>query len=730
MSPRRRRSSWLRRALVQLLVVAALFAGLEGVLRLAGFGPPPPEADPYVGFAGSRPLYVPGPDGLLETAPDRRNHFNLQRFAAEKPADTVRIVSLGGSTTYGRPYADETSFSGWLRHWLPHADPTHRWEVLNAGGVSYASYRVRRVLDELLAYAPDVVLLYTGHNEFLEERTYPGLSGGGGALGGLTGALRGTALFAAARELMGTAPETGRAPDAADGAADGDRTVLPEEVAPLLDSSVGLDAYTRDDALQEQVLRHFRENLGAMARAAREAGAVVVLVAPASELADCAPFKSEPDPGLSPEDGARLAELLALPVRTGDGGWRHDDGTLAALTEATGLSPRHALAWYRLGMALAAAGRTDEARAALERARDEDVVPLRALTEVRDLVRGVAAETGSLFVDGVAVLDAASAELGGRGLPGAELFLDHVHMTPDGYRRLAAALLGALAAEGVVTLDPAFTDARRAALDEELLAGLDTEDHVRALTRLAAVLDWAGKGEEAEALSDRALELGGGRDAMSHWLKGNALRGRGELEAAVDSYRAAVAIDEGYGEAWLNLTATLRQLGRRDEALAAARKTVALMKDDPRATFALGATLGEAGLTDDAESVWLRTLALDPAHADSLNALGLAAVRDGRVDEAEARFREATRVAPDEPRGHYNLGILLRAKDDTAGAEAAHRAALAVDPTYAPARIKLALLLAVTDRDAALALLDEGLALSPGDPKLLEAREQLPYFQF
>ena len=43
---------------------------------------------------------------------------------------------------------------------------------VNAGGISYASYRVAHLMEELINYQPDLFIIYTGHNEFLEERTY------------------------------------------------------------------------------------------------------------------------------------------------------------------------------------------------------------------------------------------------------------------------------------------------------------------------------------------------------------------------------------------------------------------------------------------------------------------------------------------------------------------------------------------------------------------------------
>ncbi len=45
-------------------------------------------------------------------------------------------------------------------------------EVINVGGISYASYRIAAILDEVLQHEPDLVVIYMGHNEFLEARTY------------------------------------------------------------------------------------------------------------------------------------------------------------------------------------------------------------------------------------------------------------------------------------------------------------------------------------------------------------------------------------------------------------------------------------------------------------------------------------------------------------------------------------------------------------------------------
>jgi Flp pilus assembly protein TadD len=54
----------------------------------------------------------------------------------------------------------------------------------------------------------------------------------------------------------------------------------------------------------------------------------------------------------------------------------------------------------------------------------------------------------------------------------------------------------------------------------------------------------------------------------------------GNAEAAVASYRAALALDDRYADAWEGLSMALADLERWDEAIAAAHRVVELVADD------------------------------------------------------------------------------------------------------------------------------------------------------
>ena len=174
----------------------------------------------------------------------------------------------------GRPFAIETSFTTWLELSLPAADPSRHWEVINCGGISYASYRLVPILREVLGYDPDLVVLYTGHNEFLEERTYGHIKRLPAPLAYAIHAASRLRSFTLLRERL-----LDRDVDWA-GSTSGVRPILSEEVEALLDYQGGLEAYQRDPSWRRGVIEHFYFNLRRMVHMCRYAAVPLWLVDP------------------------------------------------------------------------------------------------------------------------------------------------------------------------------------------------------------------------------------------------------------------------------------------------------------------------------------------------------------------------------------------------------------------------------------------------------------------
>ena len=598
-----------------LLPVASIlifFLLLEGILAIFGFRPALQTEDPFVGFASNVPLFVSstGPTGekIMLTAPNRKDFFNRQSFLLEKEPGTYRIFCLGGSTTYGRPYDDTTSFSGWLRELLPTADRSKKWEVINAGGISYASYRVAHLMEELINYHPDLFIIYSGHNEFLEERTYRELRDRSPLLKTTTSLLAKTrtwsAMSGALKNLHLNTPEEKN-----------NRVNLAAEVDAKLDQSAGLDLYKRDDPLRENILKHYRISLERMVQSARSVGAEVLFVTPASNLKDFSPFKSQHTASISNSSLQRSEQLLTMSKPfVWEKNWPF---VLQFLDEAATLDPRFAELHYRRGQALLGLGRFDEAKKALIQARDEDVCPLRALTPMQNIVTEVAKENGVMLVDFVDLLEQRMQDTLGYSIPGKEYFLDHVHPTIEGNKILAVALLQSMAGQGLVKVEPGWGEKAIAAVTAKIEGGINQETHGKALANLARVLMWAGKNEDAARLARQAMEIAGDYkevaiNASTTLSNAYALDNRPKL--ALKQIYTTLAMAPGSAELRLKLGQILmgRHFRKQEEAAANLLLVTQLMPYYDWGHALFGIDMAERGRPTIAYSSLKEALRLNP----------------------------------------------------------------------------------------------------------------------
>ena len=145
-----------------VLPTALLVAALEGVFTVAGTGGT--HLDALRGFDPTVRYIVPDPE-----VP---GGYRTQMYPAEMPhmearvpprGDALRVVLFGGSNTESFPEVE-------LEQLLDRDFGTggRDWEVINLGRQGYGSARVAILFEQALEIDPDLVVLYSGHNEFVE----------------------------------------------------------------------------------------------------------------------------------------------------------------------------------------------------------------------------------------------------------------------------------------------------------------------------------------------------------------------------------------------------------------------------------------------------------------------------------------------------------------------------------------------------------------------------------
>ena len=475
--PASRERRWGFRLAAVTLGILPFFL-LELLLAAFGLGRPELQDDPLIGFQSVRPLFVKNASGdRFEIPPARQNYFRPQAFDANKRPDEFRIFCLGGSTVQGRPYSTETSFTTWLEISLNQAQPSRRWRVINCGGVSYASYRLVPVLQEVLCYEPDLIVVYTGHNEFLEDRTYQAFKGRTPAVATVLGIVSRLRTFCLLRSAALQIQSPG------DKAPRGHRPILAGEVDAILDYRGGLAQYHRDERWSREVQRHFQANPQRMIWFAGDAGVPLLMVNPVSNLRDCPPFKSEHASGLSRSQQEAWQQLWQQARNSYDADLPH---AVESLERAAAIDDAHAGLHYQLAQCYDALGDAKQAAEHYVFAKDRDICPLRMLESMHAILAETCRSTDTPWIDIRARFERECRD----GIPDESLMADHVHPTIHGHQIIAAEVFDCLVRLGLVHPSGDWESQRDEAFARHLQS-LDTLYYERGQLRLEQLKQWA-----------------------------------------------------------------------------------------------------------------------------------------------------------------------------------------------------------------------------------------------
>ncbi len=659
-------------ALLSILIFAGILEGIGVLLRIE---PLALSQDSMMRYASSTPLFIPSPSDpkKMTTAPNKLKPFNIQTFLKKKPKGTKRIFCLGGSTTYGRPYNDKASFCNWLRQMLPVADPTADWELINAGGISYASYRIAELMKELVKYEPDLFILYSGHNEFLEQRTYAHIAKLPFIVRQSAWILEHTRGYSLLKRVY-MSIRNSKAPD-------NEIHTMQADVTAILDNSYGPKFYSRDDTLSRNIITHYKQSVSRIINKAKYANANILVISTPSNLLHCSPFKSQYSSSLNQAQKLKLDSLLNV-------GKKHFNKGMYPLSlkifkAAHNIDKRHAEVLYFLGKSYFETGEPQLAYTYLQKAKDEDICPLRAFSDEPRWLEHIANEEKVPFLDFNSILEEQSMEKTGHRLLGKSDFYDHVHLTIENHKLLAIKIIDKMAKYQLLQTSPHWKKNIQG-ISKDVMASLDKRAYGFAMHNLAKVLNWAGKHEDAVLAAESALAVvDDDIQALGSALYiGTSYQRKKMLDSAIYYYQLAFRLDSNNFEAndFLGKAYFLKQ--SFSEAEPFLERALRLSGNNSQDLLA---KLGQLNIflkrPEKALAFFERRANLSPHNPKAQCDFGYALLHAYQINRAELIFSRIMQASPNYPDAMAGIGEVLMVKNQPTEAIKYFSRAMEADPT-------------------------------------------------
>ena len=415
------RGGRLKALLLGLLLVALPEGGLRLVPMLA-----PPPFTLQLARVGDRSLHAINPAyarrffvGVAGDVRLRGIRMTPRPYIEPAPETALRVLFAGGSTVQGYPHPKRLSAASYLQEMLRDLHPGRQIEVINAGITAVSSFAVARTVEDGVAALPiDLVVVYTGHNEFYGVYGSASVDQGGGSL--WSKRVHYALMHLRLTRLVGGVLAAFRGPGS--------------EPTALVEVMGRAGAVPAHDPARARAAANLEGTLRDLADFCRRSGVPLVLCTLASNERGFAPARGEPP--LENLERTRYQDLLAA------GGRQYSAAAaLESLQRARVLWEDDAYLHFLRGHHLESLGDGTAARTAYQQARDLDPRPWRAVGELNGVVRRVAGETGALL----AKVDESFRTHSPTAGVGWELMADHVHPTTAGQLLLARAVVAALA---------------------------------------------------------------------------------------------------------------------------------------------------------------------------------------------------------------------------------------------------------------------------------------------
>jgi tetratricopeptide (TPR) repeat protein len=425
-----RRRLWMMRLTAATIVPLVILGTFELVLRIAGYGY---RTDYFQSTrVDGQDYLIPNPKFAYRFFPPALARSPIpQRTLAQKPANTFRIFLFGESAAFGDP--DPAYGAGrFLEQLLELRYPEKNFEVVCVAMVAINSHAILPMVQECARLDGDLWILYMGNNEMI------GAFGPGTVFSTQSPGRSTVRLILALKKI--------RIVQLLDALIS---SVRSGTLAPESWGGIGMfskNQLRHDDPGRISAYANFKGNVTDILRVGREAGVPIILSTVASNLKDCSPFASLHGAGFGAKQLPAWEKFFAEGKASENAGAYQ--AALNSYAQAAALDPEYAELQYRLGICQLSLTNQQDASASLNRARDYDALAVRADSRINQILLDAAS---AYSPKAVVPLDAAKAMAGisPTGVPGRELFFEHVH-----YTLLGNYQLGRLFAETVAGLLP------------------------------------------------------------------------------------------------------------------------------------------------------------------------------------------------------------------------------------------------------------------------------------
>ncbi len=376
-----------------LLPGLLLFLFAEITLRLGGFSFYP--ADLAFRIDEQYRVFTEGADkGFYVTSPRKTGIFIEQRFAVKKPVENYRIFILGGSTI---------NYLGGFERLKKQLEARYAGktvEIINCGGLSYGTTRLLLVFQEVLGYDSDLVILYSGHNEFEEEcLKTPG--GDKGFLGRLNESMLNIRLYQLFSRVFYEV----------------------KKVRPLFSPATNVVwGRSFDEKQKTGIYKTYQNNVEQMVRLAKNKGIAMIVCAVAYNRLGRPPFYSS----LYGTYDAFVKSINPDKIKA-----------------AVGTDTNDPMLEFEIGKLCYAEGDFEKAKSHLERAYVLDAQPHRANRITNNIAKQIAKKYHIPLVD----IDGRMAAESRGGIPEQRFFSDHCHLSELGKEILQDEMYNVIKAE-------------------------------------------------------------------------------------------------------------------------------------------------------------------------------------------------------------------------------------------------------------------------------------------